>query len=348
MSEQFRILLTKEISEAALETLERVGEVRLASDMSEEVLIEESKDVDAIVVGALGAETATVGRAEKSPSALITANIIVGASRLKVIGHAARPMPRGEVENVAIRAATRRGVIIVFVPQAYGYSIADHAIGLLLAAAKRIPQTHCALKLEGKWDLADEYIGTDVSFKTLGILGFGRIGQLVAQRARAFEMPILVFDPYVPQARVDEMGAELVDLEVLLERSDFVSNHLPRVPSTYHMIGEREFDLMKPEAFLICTVGGGVVDDEALIAALSTGRIAGAALDRFENEPLEPSSPLLKMENVIVTPKWAYRVKSLNPDRCVAEDIVRVLTGQRPIHIANPDVLEVLSGQCRT
>ncbi len=326
MPGQFKVLLVEKIDEAGLKLLEGVGEVKLASKASEETLIEESRDVDAIVIRALGR---------------ITAKVMDNAPRLKVVGRHGVG-----VDNIDVEAATRRGIAVVYTPEANAEAVADHTMGLIIASAKNIVQGSYALKSKGNWNFRYEQRGTDVYGKTLGIIGLGRIGRRVAKRAKGFDMKVLVYDPYVNKDSASKVGVELVDLETLLRFSDFITIHVPLTEETRKLLDEREFSLMKPEAFLVNTSRGGVVDERAMIKALSTGKLAGAGLDVFEKEPPDPENLLFKFDNVVVTPHMAsHTVESLRKMAVeVAEGVVKVLKGETPTNIVNPEVLKAKGG----
>ncbi|MEM2936090.1 MAG: hydroxyacid dehydrogenase [Candidatus Bathyarchaeia archaeon] len=326
MPRQFKVLLVEKIDEAGLKLLESVGEVRLASGVSEETLREESRDVDAIVIRALGR---------------ITAKVMDNAPRLKVVGRHGVG-----VDNIDVEAATRRGIPVVYTPEANAEAVADHTMGLIIALAKNIAQGNYALKFKGNWNFRYEQHGVDVYGKTLGIIGLGRIGRRVAKRAKGFDMKVLGYDPYVNRDSAAKIGVELVDLETLLKSSDFVTVHVPLTEETRKLLGEREFSLMKPGAFLVNTSRGGVVDERAIIRALSTGRLAGAGLDVFEKEPPDPENPLFKFDNVVATPHMAsHTVESLRKMALeVAEGVVKVLKGEKPTNIVNPEALKTRKG----
>jgi len=326
MAGQFKVLLVEKIDEAGLKLLEGISEVKLASGASEETLMEESRDMDAIVIRALGR---------------ITAKVMDNAPRLKVVGRHGVG-----VDNIDVEAATRRGIPVVYTPEANAEAVADHAMGLIIALAKNIVWGNCALKFRGNWNFRYEQRGTDVYGKTLGIIGLGRIGRRVAKRARGFDMRVLVYDPYVNRDSALKVGVELVDLETLLRSSDFITVHVPLTEETRKLLGEREFNLMKPGAFLVNTSRGEVVDEKAIVKALSTGRLAGAGLDVFEREPPDPENPLFKLDNVVVTPHMAsHTVESLRRMAIeVAEGVVKVLKGETPTNIVNPEVLKAKRG----
>jgi D-3-phosphoglycerate dehydrogenase len=275
-----RVLVTEKLSEAGLELLSRDFQVDLRPELAAGGLAEAIAPYDALVVRS---QTRVGG------------DVFAAAENLKVVARAGIGL-----DNVDVEAATRRGVMVVNAPQSNIVSAAEHAIALLLAQARNIPLANAALKA-GRWDRSTHQ-GVELQGKTLGVVGLGRVGALVAQRCAAFGMRIIAFDPYVPKERAKEMGVELMPtLEALLVQADFVSVHLPRTPDTEGLVGERELALMKEGARLVNTARGGIVDEAALAKALEEGRIAGAALDVFSVEPTT-ESPLFAFDQVVVTP----------------------------------------------
>ena len=225
----------------------------------------------------------------------VDASVLEAADNLKVVARAGIGL-----DNVDVEACTRKGVLVVNAPQSNIVSAAEHTIGLLLAQARNIPAANQTLK-GGEW-ARERYQGVELAGKTLGVVGIGRVGAMVAQRALAFGMRVIAFDPYVSRDRAREMGVELMPtLEALLVQSDFVSIHLPRTPETERLIGERELSLMKEGARIINTARGGILDEDALVKALKDRRVAGAALDVFTDEPTT-ASDLFQFEEVVVTP----------------------------------------------
>jgi D-3-phosphoglycerate dehydrogenase len=219
----------------------------------------------------------------------------LAAENLKVVARAGIGL-----DNVDVEVCTRRGVLVVNAPQSNIVSAAEHTVGLLLAQARNIPQADRALKA-GEW-ARERYQGVELAGKTLGVIGLGRVGAMVAQRALAFGMRVIAHDPYVARDRAREMGVELMPtLEALLVQSDFVSIHLPRTPETEGLIGERELSLLKDGARIVNTARGGILDEDALVKALKDGRVAGAALDVFAEEPTTQSA-LFEFDEVVVTP----------------------------------------------
>jgi len=261
----------------------------------------------------------------------------IAGSQLKVISTYSVGFDHIEVEE-----ATKRGIYVTHTPGVLTDAVADHAMALMLAIARRLIEAHNCVKTKGCWRTWSPtfLLGEDVYGKTLGIIGLGRIGTAIAKRAKGFNMRILYYD-IVRRERVEkELGVEYRPLDELLREADFVSINVALTKETYHMIGERELKLMKPSAYLINTARGAVVDTSALVKALREGWIAGAALDVFEEEPLPIDHPLTKMENVILTPHMAAHTEEFFREAAVtvAKEVLKALKGERPAYLANPEV----------
>jgi D-3-phosphoglycerate dehydrogenase len=240
---------------------------------------------------------------------------------------------------IDVPAATELGVIVVNIPDLWVREVANHALALLLAWNRKILTLDQKVRA-GTWASGVPGGAGSLHGETVGIVGLGNIGSAFARRVAALETRVIACDPYVGDAHFAALGVERVSLETLAERSDYVSVHTLLNAETRHLIGERFFRRMKPTAFLINTSRGPVVDEQALIRALEDKRLAGAALDVWEQEPVGPDHPLLKMDNVIATPHAAYfstAAVAQVPRRC-GEEIARVLTGQRPLNVVNPEV----------
>jgi D-3-phosphoglycerate dehydrogenase len=240
---------------------------------------------------------------------------------------------------IDVPAATELGVIIVNIPDIWIREVANHALGLLLAWNRKLlvldRQVHA-----GVWSGGVPGGAGSLHGETVGIVGLGNIGRAFAKRAAALELKVIAHDPYVDDRHFAALGVERVTLEALAERSDYVSVHTLLNAETRHLIGEKFFARMKPTAILINTSRGPVVDEQALERALRGKRLAGAALDVWENEPVAAGHPLLALDNVIATPHAAYfstAAVAAVPRRC-GEEIARVLTGARPLNVVNPDV----------
>jgi len=228
----------------------------------------------------------------------VTAEMLAQAPQLRVIGRAGIG-----VDNIDVEEATRRGIAVFNAPGGNTVSAAEHTIGLLLALVRKIPWADASMR-RGEWD-RQRFLGTELRGKTVGIVGLGRIGAHVATLARAFGMSVLAYDPYVTEARARELQVELLPLDQLLPRADVVSLHLPLTKETRSLIDRRRIGQMKAGAVLLNCARGGLVDEEALLEALEQGRLAGAAIDVFEAEPLPADSPLRRTDRVILTPHLA-------------------------------------------
>jgi len=266
----------------------------------------------------------------------IDSEVIGAGQKLKVIANYAVGF-----NNIDLAAATARGIAVVNTPDVLTAASADFAWALLLATARRVVEGDALVRAGRFAGWAPELLlGVEVHGKTLGIVGAGRIGQAVAKRARGFAMRILYHNrTRLPEDVERELGLEYADLDALLKEADFVSLHCPLTPETRHLIGERELGLMKPTAVLINTARGPVVDEGALVQALREGRIYGAGLDVFENEPaLHPG--LTELPNVVLAPHIASagRETRLQMVDLVVSDVLAVLKGQRPRNLVNPEI----------
>ena len=263
----------------------------------------------------------------------ITRKIIESGDKLKFV-------QTGGVgyEQIDVDAATDRGVVVMNVPAATTESVAEHTVALILACAKNIVRMHKTI-LAGEWRTMD--LGVELWKKTLGIIGFGRIGKAVAQRMKAFEMAILVYGPHIKEAEASKMECKKVDLATLLKDSDVITIHCPLTKETKGLIGEPEFNKMKRSAILVNTARGGIIDEKALIEALREGRIKYAGLDVFETEPIGKDNRLLMLDNVVMTPHSA----ALNQDAVSrlmnynGIQIEKALNGNYE-NVVNPDVLK--------
>jgi len=273
------VLIAEELSPATVEALGPDFEIRHCNGADRADLLAAIVDVDAILV-----RSATK----------LDAEALAAASRLQVVARAGVGL-----DNVDVRAATQSGVMVVNAPTSNIVSAAELAIGLMLAAARHISPAHASLR-NSEWKRS-RFTGIELYEKTLGIVGLGRIGVLVAQRLAAFGMDVIAYDPYVQAGRAAQMGVRLVDLDTLLAESDFVSVHLPKTPETVGLIGSDELAKAKSSLVLVNAARGGIVDEAALYAALKEGRIAAAGVDVYAQEPCT-DSPLFELENVVATP----------------------------------------------
>ncbi|KAF2958369.1 hydroxyacid dehydrogenase [Thermotoga sp. Ku-13t] len=245
------------------------------------------------------------------------------------------------VDNIDLDAATEFGIPVTITPNANAVSVAELTMTFIFALSKKLVELHKTLYEKRQFVSST---GLELLGKTLGIVGFGSIGKEVAKRALCLGMQVLVHDPYVEANVLKEFGAEGVELDELLKRSDFVSLHVPLNEKTRHLIDREKLSLMKKTAYLINTARGGVVDENALVEALKNGQIAGAALDVFDLEPLPPDSPLFDCPNLIMTPHvGAHTYEAiLRMNMMAAESIVDFFNGRVPKHVVNSEVIEKL------
>jgi len=306
--EQYRVLVAEQIADSGVDLLRERFEVDLGVGWSAEELAERIGGYHGIVI-----RSAT----------RLTAELIGRAEKLRVIGRAGIG-----VDNVDVEAATRRGIIVANAPQSNVVAAAEHTIALMLALARNIPQAHASLTA-GRWERS-RFGGVEVYEKTLGVLGFGRIGQLVAARARGFGMRIVAFDPFVSAERFRELGVERAETAAeVYAQADFVTLHLPRTAETRGWLDARAFARMRDGVRVINCARGELVDDVALKDALDSGRVAGAALDVFPSEPITDYPLFVGYRNVVVTPHLGASTTEAQ-DRAgvqTAEQVVAALTG---------------------
>ena len=245
------------------------------------------------------------------------------------------------VDNVDLEEATARGVVVANTPGFCDEDVAAHAAALLLSLARRVV-SHDRRIRGGEWDISPLEPIHRLRGRTVGLLGLGAIGRRLARMLRGFEVKLVAYDPYVEESVARELGAEPVGLEELFRRSDFLSIHAPLTEETHHAVCERTLALMKEGAFLVNTSRGGLVEEGALIGALESGRLAGAALDVFEKEPLPKESPLRGLSNVILSDHaaWYSEESTAELQRRAAEAARDVLLGKRPESVVNPEVYE--------
>jgi len=275
-----KILITETIADRGLDRLRSAGhEVVISLGLTPAELLVEVASANAVII-----------RSETQ----ITSEVLEAGTGLVVVGRAGIGL-----DNVDVAAATRRGVMVVNAPQSNVISAAEHAMALLLAQARNLPQAHSALKA-GKWQRT-QWTGVELHGKVLGVVGLGRVGALVAQRAFSFGMQLVAYDPYVSTERARQMGVELMSLDELMATADFVTIHLPKTPETLGLIGRDVLTRAKPGLRIVNTARGGIVDEDDLAWAIGEGFVAGAALDVFAKEPTT-ESPLFALDSVVVTP----------------------------------------------
>jgi len=273
------VLIAEELSPATVEALGPDFEIRHVDGADRSKLLPALADANAVLI-----RSATKMDAEA----------LKGAPKLKVIARAGVGL-----DNVDIKAATEHGVMVVNAPTSNVISAAELAIGHIMSLSRNIPDAHASMK-DGKWKRS-AFSGIELYEKTIGIIGLGRIGTLVAQRLAGFGATLIGYDPYVTQARAEQIGVELVDMDQMMKRSDFITIHIPKLPETTGMISTDQFAMAKPSLRIVNCSRGGIIDEDALYAALKTKRIAGAGLDVFVNEP-PTGSPLLSLDNIQLTP----------------------------------------------
>jgi D-3-phosphoglycerate dehydrogenase / 2-oxoglutarate reductase len=302
-----KVLVAEKIADSGVSMLRERFDVDVATGLSPEELADRIGGYDGILI-----RSATK----------LTSDLIARADNLKVIGRAGVG-----VDNVDVEAATKRGIIVANAPQSNVITAAEHTVALLLALARNVPQAHSALTA-GSWERS-KWGGVELYEKTLGLLGFGRIGQLVAQRAQGFGMHIVAFDPYVSATRFRELGVEKAEsADELYGRSEFISIHLPKTPETARWLNADVLAKCRDGVRIVNCARGELVDDDALKAALDSGKVAGAALDVFTQEPVT-DHPLFRYPNVVVTPHLAASTTEAQ-DRAgiqTAEQVVAALTG---------------------
>ena len=315
-----RVLVTEEIAEGGLGRLRELGhsvDVRLGLDHGG-------------LVDAIARASALIVRSETQ----VTAEVVEAGTDLVVVGRAGIGL-----DNVDVAAATRRGVMVVNAPQSNVVSAAEHAMALLLSQARNVPQAHAALRA-GLWERT-RWQGVELHGKTLGVVGLGRVGALVAQRALAFGMRLAAYDPYVSPERARQMGVELMSLEELVASADFLTVHLPKTPETLGLIGREMLARARPGLRVVNTARGGIVDEEALAEAVAEGRVAGAALDVFAKEPTT-SSPLFSLDSVVVTPHLGASTREAQDKAgdTIAEQVALALAGEFVPYAVNVSATE--------
>ncbi len=310
-----RILVTEKLAAEGLDVLRRGGEVDVKLDLDKAGLIQIIGEYDALVV-----RSATK----------VVAEVIEAGTKLRVIGRAGTG-----VDNIDVETATRRGIIVVNAPASNNIAVAELTIGLLVSLARSIPQAHASLQ-GGKWERT-KFQGWEVRGKTLGLIGLGRIGSEVAVRARAMEMNLLAYDPVVSLDRAEQIGVELVSLDDLLARSDVISLHVPLVDSTRNLFDAARIAKLKKGAYLINASRGGIIDEAALLAAIETGQVGGAALDVFNQEPPAADAAITHHPKIITVPHIGASTAEaqISAGSEVAAGVVEGLTGATPRYAVN-------------
>jgi D-3-phosphoglycerate dehydrogenase / 2-oxoglutarate reductase len=318
------VLVTDPIAQDGIDYLQEHTQVDVRLGLSRDELLKALPDYEALIV-----------RSETK----VTADVVAAGARLMVIGRAGVG-----VDNIDVDAATERGIVVVNAPAGNTIAVAEHTLGLIIAAARNIPQAAAALR-DGRWERA-KFMGLEIRGKTLGILGLGRIGTEVARRAQAFEMEIIGFDPYVSEEHGERIGVRLVDLDALLKESDFLTIHVALTPQTEGLIRGPQLALMKPTAWIVNCARGGIVHEGDLIKALDEGVLGGAALDVFEKEPAG-DNPLVRHPKVVSTPHLAASTQEAQINVAVqtAEQVVAVLEGRSAPFAVNAPTISTESAR---
>jgi D-3-phosphoglycerate dehydrogenase len=302
-----KILVADPIVEEGIQSLRSYAQVDIKTKLEPEQLKAIIGDYDALIVRSqtqVGVEVIELGK------------------KLKVIGRAGVG-----TDNIDVDAATKNGIVVVNAPTSNTVAAAEHTIALMLALARNIPQANSRLK-SGKWQ-REEMVGTELRDKTLGIIGLGNVGSEVANRAQAFEMRVVAHDPFVSKDYARNLEVDLVSLDQLLREADFITLHVPLTAATKKLIGNKELAKLKPTARIINCARGGLIDEEAIIKAIKTGKIAGAAFDVFDKEPVT-DSPLFKEDKIIVTPHLGASTIEAQTSiaKDIAEEVLAVLQGR--------------------
>ncbi len=323
-----KVYVTRLLPERGLSKIRQNFDMQVWEEYSpppKRVIVEKVRDVDGLV---------------PLLSDPIDAEVFDAAPKLKIVAQMAVGF-----DNIDIKEATRRGIYVANTPEVLTETTADFAWALLMATARRVVEADRYVRT-GQWKVGwhpSMILGRDVHGATLGIVGAGRIGAALARRAKGFDMKILYYD-VVPRPDMEKgSSAKRVDLDALFRESDFVSVHVPLTKETYHLVDARKLSLMKKTAYLVNNSRGPTVDEKALYEALREGRIAGAGLDVFEQEPTPTSNPLLKLENVVVAPhisSASYETRSKMAEMA-ADNLTAFFDGRRPPNLVNPEVLQI-------
>jgi D-3-phosphoglycerate dehydrogenase / 2-oxoglutarate reductase len=322
-----KVLVSDPIDQAGIDILSQVATVDVKTGLKPAELVEIIGEYDALMIRS---------------GTQVTKEIIEAGTQLKIIGRAGVG-----VDNVDVPTATRQGIVVVNSPEGNTIAAAEHALAMMLSLSRYIPDANASVK-RGEWD-RKSFTGGEVYKKTLGIVGLGKIGSHVASVAKAMGMKLLAYDPFISTERAEQIGCQLVDMDLLVQQADYITMHIPKTPETTHLINAERLAKMKPNARIINCARGGIIDEEALAIALKEGRITGAALDVYESEPLG-DSPLRSLgKEAILTPHLGASTTEaqVNVAIDVAEQIRDVLLGLPARSAVNipglgPDVLEGL------
>jgi D-3-phosphoglycerate dehydrogenase len=303
-----KVLVSDKLSDSGLNVLRAASTIQVdyRPGLSEEELADAIGEYDALIIRS---------------GSKVTAKVLAKADQLQVVGRAGIG-----VDNVDVPAASRKGVVVMNTPTGNAVTTAEHALSLLMSLARKIPQATASIRA-GKWE-KNKFEGTEIAGKTLGIIGMGNIGRIVADRAIGLKLDVIAFDPVLSSDKVASLGVSLVSLDELFERADFITIHAPLTPETKNLISADAMRKMKKGVMIVNAARGGIVDERALANAIAEGHVAGAALDVFTKEPVEADNPLLKLEQVVLTPHLGASTAEAQ-DRVaqeIAEQVVEFLT----------------------
>jgi D-3-phosphoglycerate dehydrogenase / 2-oxoglutarate reductase len=322
-----KVLVSDPIDQVGIDILSQVAQVDIQTSLSADELVQIIPDYDALMIRS---------------GTRVTKDVIEAGKQLKIIGRAGVG-----VDNVDVPAATRRGILVVNSPEGNTVAAAEHAVAMMLALSRHIPDANQSVK-SGKWD-RKSFTGVEVYKKTLGIVGLGKIGAHVATIARAMGMRLLAYDPFLSNERAEQLGCQLVELDFLFREADYITLHLPKTPETYHLINAEALAKMKPTVRIVNCARGGIIDEAALAEASAQGKIGGAALDVYEQEPLGESTLRSLGKDMVLTPHLGASTEEaqVNVAIDVAEQIRDVLLGLPARSAVNipglrPDVMEKL------
>lgn len=313
-----KVLVSDQISDLGVAKLREKALVDVKTDMTPEQLVAVISQYDALVVRS---------------STKVTRQVLEAGTNLKVVGRAGVG-----VDNIDVEAATERGIIVINAPEGNTISAAEHTIAMMTSLARNIPDASTSMK-KGEWKRS-KFMGVELYKKTLGVVGIGRIGSEVIKRAKAMDMDILACDPYIAAERAEKMGVTLTSLEEIYRKADFITVHTPLTKATKHMIGKKELAMMKDGVRIINCARGGLIDENALYDALVSGKVAGAALDVFEEEPVS-CNPLCSLSSVIATPHLGASTEEaqVNVAVQVAEQVANALLGEPLVSAVNVPVI---------
>lgn len=309
-----KVLIADKINEKGIDVLDGVAEVVNNPTITPEELLETIAEYTGIIIRS---------------RTKMTREVIEKAKNLKIIARAGVG-----VDNVDLDAATEHGIMVVNAPQSTSITVAEHAMGLILSLSRKIAIADASVKA-GKWEKS-KFMGIEIRNKTLGVIGMGRIGSEVVKRAKAFEMDVIVYDPYISEEVAKDLGVEIVELDYLVQNADVMTIHVPLTPETKGLLSKREFDMMKDTAIILNCARGGIIDEADLYEALKEKPELKAGLDVYENEPLT-DSPLTTLDNVVLTPHIAASTKEAQRDAAiiVAKQVAEVINNEVPSNVLN-------------